>query len=150
MALTVKEISESLNVNKNKVYRAIEKYNLKPEFTNGVAKYDEQAVKMIRDEIKRIDKKKARTENEQRKNDPQPSSDQSDLVNALNETIRIQAETIDHLKTENNELRSMIKREQDIRLGQIMIEANNKPKLLERIKSRLFGRGDNQEVNEQE
>ena len=150
MALTVKEISESLNVNKNKVYRAIEKHDLKPEFTNGVAKYDDQAVKVIRDEIKRIDKKKARTENEQRKNEPQTSSDQSDLVIALKETIRIQNETIDHLKTENNELRMMIKREQDIRVGQLMIEANNKPKLLERLKSRLFGREDNPEVNTQE
>lgn len=147
---TVKELSDELNVNKNKIYRAIEKYDLKPEYTNGVASYDDEAIKIIRDEIRRIDKKKARTKSEPREPEHPISGDHSDLVDALRETIRIQAETIEHLKSENIELRTMIRREQDIRAGQIMLEANNKPKLLERIKSRLFGRDGEQDGTVQE
>lgn len=144
MELTVKEIADSLNINRSKVYRAIERLSLEPLMVDGVTKYDEDALEAIRTEIERVDAKKRSSHGvgePPRSGTGTPSGDQSELIEALKFTIKSQADTIEHLRTENNELRSMIKREQDIRAGQIMLEANTKPKLTERIKS-LFSSHD--------
>mgnify|MGYP000865068444 FL=1 len=144
MALTVKEIADSLNINRSKVYRAIERLSLEPLMVDGVAKYGEDAIEAIKTEIERVDSKKRSSHGageSPRSGTGTPSGDQSELIEALKFTIKSQADTIEHLRTENNELRSMIKREQDIRAGQIMLEVNTKPKLTERIKS-LFSSHD--------
>jgi len=58
MALTVKEIADSLNINRSKVYRAIERLSLEPLMVDGVAKYGEDAIEAIKTEIERVDSKK--------------------------------------------------------------------------------------------
>lgn len=148
MELSVKEISESLGVNRNKIYRAIKNLDLEPLSVDGISKYNDQAIEAIKAEISRIDTKKApykpnRTEQAR-------ETDRVDLVDALRETIRVQAETIDHLKSENIELREMIRREQEIRFGKLAIEASTKPKLTDRIKSLFSGRNKSQESEPKE
>jgi hypothetical protein len=143
MELSVKEISESLGVNRNKIYRAIKNLDLEPLSVDGISKYDYQAVEAIRAEIDRIETKKAPSK--PNRTEQARETDRVDLVDALRETIRVQAETIDHLKSENIELREMIRREQDIRFGKLAIEASTKPKLTDRIKSLFSGRNKSQE-----
>ena len=147
MELSVKEISESLGANRNKIYRAIKNLDLEPLSVDGVSKYDDHAVEAIRAEIDRIETKKAPSNSNRAENtrDRHYFDDHSDLVDALKETIRVQAETIDHLKSENIELREMIRREQDIRFGKLAIEASTKPKLTDHIKSLFSGRNKSQE-----
>lgn len=143
MELSVKEISESLGVNRNKIYRAIKNLDLEPLSVDGISKYNDQAIEAIKAEISRIDTKKAPSK--PNRTEQARETDRVDLVDALRETIRVQAETIDHLKSENIELREMIRREQDIRFGKLAIEASTKPKLTDRIKSLFSGRNKSQE-----
>lgn len=143
MELSVKEISESLGANRNKIYRAIKNLDLEPLSVDGVSKYDDQAVEAIKAEIDRIDTKKAPSK--PNRTEQARENDRGDLVDALRETIKVQAETIEHLKSENIELREMIRREQDIRFGKLAIEASTKPKLTDRLKSLFSGRNKSQE-----
>ena len=139
MELSVKEISESLGVNRNKVYRAIEKLSLEPIMVDGVAKYGEDALQAIRGEVERIDQKK-RSHGAPHGEPPRSEARDSrvELIEALQVTIKSQEATIEHLRKENDELREMLKREQEIRYGKLVIEASTKPKLTDRIK-RIFG-----------
>ncbi len=148
MELSVKEISESLGVNRNKIYRAIKNLDLEPLSVDGISKYNDQAIEAIKAEISRIDTKKAPSK--PNRTEQARETDRVDLVDALRETIRVQAETIDHLKSENIELREMIRREQDIRFGKLAIEASTKPKLTDRIKSLFSGRNKSQESEPKE
>ena len=148
MELSVKEISESLGVNRNKIYRAIKNLDLEPLSVDGISKYNDQAIEAIKAEISRIDTKKAPSK--PNRTEQARETDRVDLVDALRETIRVQAETIDHLKSENIELREMIRREQEIRFGKLAIEASTKPKLTDRIKSLFSGRNKSQESEPKE
>lgn len=148
MELSVKEISESLGVNRNKIYRAIKNLDLEPLSVDGISKYNDQAIEAIKAEISRIDTKKAPSK--PNRTEQARETNRVDLVDALRETIRVQAETIDHLKSENIELREMIRREQDIRFGKLAIEASTKPKLTDRIKSLFSGRNKSQESEPKE
>lgn len=142
MSKTVKQISESLGVNRSVVYRAIKNLNIEPESLSdgangsGTTLYSDESIKAVRDEIKRI-----KAKHESKGKSESIKQEQSDiLIDALKETIRTQSEMIEHLRTENIELREMLKREQDIRVGLIAIEARtgqDKPRLSERIKSKF-------------
>ena len=142
MSQTIREISESLGVNRNKIYRIVDKLELTPEVVDGVKRYQESYLKAIKAELKKTEKRPQDAATATRTAD-NPTPGTQDVIDALKDVIRVQSETIDDLRARNQELTEMLKHEQEIRLGQLALEANHKPNALKRITGRLFHRGGN-------
>ena len=142
MSQTIREISESLGVNRNKIYRIVDKLELTPEVVDGVKRYQESYLKAIKAELKKTEKRPQDAATASRTAD-NPTTGNQDVIDALKDVIRVQSETIDDLRARNQELTEMLKHEQEIRLGQLALEANHKPNALKRITGRLFHRGGN-------
>lgn len=145
MSQSIKQISESLGINRNKVYRIIEKLDIQPENADGTKTYSDQAIKDIKAYLKRVEKDKKgldKDANQDARTAEQTPPGNQDVIDALKEVIRIQAETINDLRTQIEALTEMVKHEQEIRLGQLALEANHKPNARKRAWTRLFHRGE--------
>lgn len=133
MLLSTREIAQRLGTDRNTVYRLIHKLDIKPDPNNDskTLKYSPDAVKLIRDAYKDLQRSKGKTTTQEQET---PQDAPSDLVDAYKQTISMQQATIENLQKQIDVLTALLNHEQELRARQLAIESGRRPTLGERFK----------------